>query len=179
MHTPVRVLGIPGSLNANSANSALLSAIANSVTGELRVWSGLGTLPHFSPDVDGGVAVASLQRAVAESDAVLIATPEYAGGMPGSLKNGLDWLVGTGELYDKPVVVISVAPSAARGGNARRWVEEVVRMQGSHVADSFTVAVAPAEVSADLEPIARAVWERVVNGLHQGEAPLYAHRSEE
>jgi NAD(P)H-dependent FMN reductase len=165
------VVGIPGSLNANSANSALVSAIASSVTGDLQVWSELGTLPHFSPDVDGGAAVASLRRAVGESDAVLIATPEYAGGMPGSLKNALDWLVGTGELYDKPVVVISVAPSAERGGNARRWVEDVVRMQGSRIAASFTVAVSPTEVAGDLEPVARAVWARVVAALDDESRP--------
>ena len=70
----------------------------------------------------------------------MLVTPEYAGGMPGSLKNALDWLVGTGELYEKSLVVISVAPSAERGHNARRWVEEVAGMQGASVRDSFTVA---------------------------------------
>jgi chromate reductase len=76
---------------------------------------------------------------VTRADGVLIATPEYAGGMPGSLKNALDWLVGTGELYDKQVAIMSAAPSPERGQHARRWVEETVGYQGSHVVASFTV----------------------------------------
>jgi NAD(P)H-dependent FMN reductase len=60
--------------------------------------------------------------------------------MPGSLKNALDWLVGTGELYEKDVVVLSAAPSRERGQHARHWVDEVVRMQGGRVVVSFTVA---------------------------------------
>jgi NAD(P)H-dependent FMN reductase len=61
--------------------------------------------------------------------------------MPGALKNALDWLVGSGELFGKPVVILSVSPSAERGHHARAWVDQVVRMQGGDVRDSFTVAV--------------------------------------
>jgi NAD(P)H-dependent FMN reductase len=86
------------------------------------------------------VAVASLREAVTRADVLVIATPEYAGGMPGSLKNALDWLVGTGELYGKDVAVLSAAPSPERGGQARAWTETVVRMQGGRVLVSFTVA---------------------------------------
>jgi chromate reductase len=167
----VRIVAISGSLKAESANSALVAAIAAEVT-DLDVWNRLGDLPHFSPDADGGPPVASLRRAVAESDGVLIATPEYAGGMPGSLKNALDWLVGTGELYDKPVAIISAAPSAERGGNARRWVEEVVRMQGSRVAASFTVPVSSSDSSSHRTQLARVVWHQVSEALHDG-AELY------
>jgi NAD(P)H-dependent FMN reductase len=105
----------------------------------VEIWDGLGDLPHFTPDDDGGAPVASLRAAITSADALLVATPEYAGGMPGSLKNALDWLVGSGELYDKLVAVVSAAPSPERGHRARRWVEEVVAMQGGHVVDSFTV----------------------------------------
>ena len=136
------IVGISGSLKHTSANSALLRGIAAAAPGRILLWDDLGALPHFTPDEDGGPPVLSLRGAVAEADAVLIATPEYAGGMPGSLKNALDWLVGTGELYGKEVVVVSAAPSPERGQHARRWVEEVVGMQGGHVAESFTVAPA-------------------------------------
>ncbi len=90
------------------------------------------------------------------ADGLLIATPEYAGGMPGSLKNALDWLVGTGELYDQPVAILSAAPSPERGQHARRWVEDVVRMQGGHVVDSFTV-------TTDDDP--RTVLARIVDAF--------------
>jgi chromate reductase len=135
----VHVVAISGSLKQSSANSALVRAFAAAEPEHVEVWDELGDLPHFTPDDDGGAPVASLRAAVTRADALLIATPEYAGGMPGSLKNALDWLVGTGELYDKPVAVVSAAPSSERGRQARRWVEEVVRMQGGHVVDSFTV----------------------------------------
>ena len=97
--------------------------------------------------------------------AVLIATPEYAGGMPGVLKNALDWLVGTGELYGRPVVVVSAAPSEARGENARRWVEEVARMQGAIVVDSFTVALPRASTASAVRDASHDVMGRVLLAL--------------
>jgi NAD(P)H-dependent FMN reductase len=136
----VHVVAISGSLKQSSSNSALVGALAERAPDLVVPWSGLGALPHFTPDDDGGAPVKSLRRAVADADAVLLATPEYAGGMPGVLKNALDWLVGTGELYEKPVVVLSAAPSPERGGNARAWVEQVLGYQGAHVRASFTVA---------------------------------------
>jgi NAD(P)H-dependent FMN reductase len=138
----VNLVAISGSLKQSSANSALVRAFAEDEPESIEVWGELGDLPHFTPDGDGGAPVASLRAAVTRADAVLIATPEYAGGMPGSLKNALDWLVGTGELYDKPVAIVSAAPSPERGEHARRWVEEVVGYQGSHVVASFTVTKA-------------------------------------
>jgi len=126
-------------LKQSSANSALVRAVADLDPERVEVWDELGTLPHFTPDDDGGTPVASWRAAVTRADLVLIATPEYAGGMPGVLKNALDWLVGTGELYDKRVAIVSAAPSPERGQHARRWVEETVGYQGSHVVASFTV----------------------------------------
>src|SRR4029453_6006873 len=68
----------------------------------------LGLLPHFNPDLDGEgatppPAVADLRRLLAEADGVVISPPEYAPGVPGSLKNALDWIVSSGELTDKPL----------------------------------------------------------------------------
>lgn len=136
----MRVLGISGSLKPSSANSALLRSLAGASRDPFDLWDRLGALPHFVPGDDGDDAVASLRAAVAAADVVVVATPEYAGGMPGSLKNALDWLVGSGELYDKRVIVLSAAPAPERGQAARRWVEDVVGMQGGQVVASFTVA---------------------------------------
>jgi NAD(P)H-dependent FMN reductase len=148
----MRILAISGSLGRNSANSRLLRCAASATdAAEIRVWDGLGQLPFFSPDAQTDGQVALLRQAVADADAVWIATPEYAGGMPGVLKNALDWLVGSGELYGKRVVVLSAAPSDQRGHNARRWVEEVARMQGAEVVDSFSVALPPGADSARVD----------------------------
>jgi NAD(P)H-dependent FMN reductase len=140
----MKLLAIPGSLRSTSSNAALLRAAARVAPAgtELVVYDGLGGLPHFSPDLDVEPVpetVAALRAQIGAVDALAISSPEYAHGMPGSLKNALDWLVGSGELYDMPVAVVSVAPSPERGERARRWVEEVVGMQGGHVVDSFTV----------------------------------------
>ena len=135
----MHVVAISGSLKESSSNSALVRAMAATDPEQVEIWDGLGQLPHFTPDDDGGAPVASLRAAVARADGLLVATPEYAGGMPGVLKNALDWLVGTGELYGKQVAVVSAAPSPERGAHAREWVEQVVGYQGGHVAASFTV----------------------------------------
>ena len=135
----MRLVAISGSLKQSSANSALVRALASAAPERVEVWDQLGNLPHFTPDDDGGAPVASLRAAVTRADGVVIATPEYAGGMPGTLKNALDWLVGTGELYEKHVAVVSAAPSRERGQQARRWVEEVLGYKGAHLVASFTV----------------------------------------
>src|SRR4051794_24733646 len=150
VHRPVQLVAISGSLKESSANSALVRALADQAPERVEVWDELGALRHFTPDDDGGAPVASLRAAVTRADGVVIATPEYAGGMPGTLKNALDWLVGTGELYDKHVAVVSAAPSPERGQQARRWVEEVLGYQGARVVASFTVTAAddPGDVLA-------------------------------
>jgi NAD(P)H-dependent FMN reductase len=142
----VRVVAIPGSLNGSSANHRLLVAVqaAAPPTIEVEIWNGVGRLPHFSPDVPDDLvspAVNELRDEIRNTDVVLIATPEYAGGMPGSLKNAFDWLVGSGEFYGKPVVVVSAAPTTDRGQGARRWTEETLRMQGATINASLTVAL--------------------------------------
>jgi chromate reductase len=73
----------------------VIGAAATNV--DFTLWDELGELPHFVPT---GTAMRTSIRfaAVAHADAVLISTQEYAGGMPGALKNALDWLVGSGEL---------------------------------------------------------------------------------
>jgi NAD(P)H-dependent FMN reductase len=149
----MRILAVSGSLGRGSANSAILHEAVHHVAppDELVVHETVDALPHFSPDRDTDScppAVDRWRRAVAGADAVLIATPEYAGGMPGALKNALDWLVVSGELYGKPAVIVSAAPSADRGGRARESVAVTLAMQGGDVRDSFSVAVrrdAPAE----------------------------------
>src|SRR5437870_1396517 len=101
----MRILAICGSLQARPANLALLrSAAANAPAGvEVVLFDGLRDLPHFNPDLEPEgapppPAVAAWRRALAESDGVLIATPEYGFSLPGALKNGIDWTIGSGEL---------------------------------------------------------------------------------
>jgi chromate reductase len=171
----VHILAMCGSLNGSSANTRLLRRLAAEVDAvEMQVWDGLGQLPFFSPDAVADEPVERLRRSIAEADAVCIATPEYAGGMPGSLKNALDWLVGSGELYGKRVVVISAAPSLQRGHNARRWVEEVARMQGAEVVDSFSVAVPPGAAAGVLDAAVEETAARLLR-CFMNESPILLH----
>ena len=120
-----RILLVSGSLRAASTNTALLrTARAVAPPGvEAVLYDGLGTLPWFNPDDDppGGPvhpAVAGLRAQIAESDAVLFCTPEYAGALPGSFKNLLDWTVGGGETYGMPVGWVNVSGPASPTGAA-------------------------------------------------------------
>jgi chromate reductase len=117
----MRIFAISGSLRAGSTNTALLRATARLAPEgtDFRIFVRLGDLPHFSPerDDDPPEAVQAYRAELRAADAVIVCTPEYAHGMPGSLKNALDWVVGSGEFSGKPVGTISASPSADGG----RW----------------------------------------------------------
>ena len=113
MAAEVRILLISGSTRRGSGNTAALRTVQamapEGITAEM--YSGLASLPAFSPDEDEhppGPA-AELRERIAAADALLFCTPEYAGTLPGSLKNLLDWTVGGGEIYGKPVGWINIA----------------------------------------------------------------------
>ncbi|MFD0683402.1 NADPH-dependent FMN reductase [Actinomadura fibrosa] len=119
----IRVLMICGSLRAGSTNEAALRtalAVAPAAV-EGTLYTGMGALPHFNPDDDReplNPAVAELRAAIGAADALLFCTPEYAGALPGSFKNLLDWTIGGGEIYEKPAAWINVASPAAPAGGA-------------------------------------------------------------
>src|SRR5258708_25643948 len=99
----MRILAICGSLQSRSANVVLLQGAAASAPESVEVvlFDGLRALPHFDPDLEAsGVppAVEAWRHALTESDALLIASPEYGHSLPGALKNGIDWVIGSGEL---------------------------------------------------------------------------------
>lgn len=113
----IRILAISGSLRAASANTTVLRAAITLVPVGMTITlcDSLGALPHFNPDLDGENAlpiVADFRRQLAKADGVLICSPEYAHGVPGVMKNALDWIVSSGEFVDKPVALISAKPNA-------------------------------------------------------------------
>jgi len=119
----MNIVAISGSLRAASTNTALVrAAVALAPDGmNITLYDGMADLPHYSPELDGVDPPAPVQpwRALLqEADGALICTPEYAFGMPGSLKNALDWIVSSGELWRKPVVALSASPSALGGEKA-------------------------------------------------------------
>lgn len=116
----MRILAVCGSLHSQSKNLALLATAARCVPPdvELVLFDGLGDLPHFNPEVEAITTPESVVRwrdALADSDAVLIASPEYGFSLPGVLKNAIDWIIGSGELEGKIVAITAAVPGAERG----------------------------------------------------------------
>jgi NAD(P)H-dependent FMN reductase len=116
----VRILAVSGSLQAKSQNVGLLTVAARLAPPgiEVIVFDGLRDLPHFNPDVEASGAPESVVRwrqALSTSDAILIASPEYAFSFPGALKNAIDWVIGTGELEGKVVGITAAVLSPERG----------------------------------------------------------------
>jgi len=115
--TMTKILAIPGSLRPNSSSNHILSAILSVAPEDVvcEIYQGIGALPHFNDPEETPALVVEFKQKVRESDAVLICTPEYAFGIPGSLKNAIDWTVGTGEFVDKPVGLVTAATHAEKG----------------------------------------------------------------
>jgi NAD(P)H-dependent FMN reductase len=120
-----RILLISGSTREGSLHSAALRTAARLTAPDVTatLYDGLSYLPAFAPgEQDPHYAVTNLRHRVDEADAVLFCTPEYAGSLPGSLKNLLDWLIDFGDLEGKPVAWLSVAGGGQDDG-ARQTLE--------------------------------------------------------
>jgi len=117
MDQPIQILAISGSLRAASSNTTLLQALAAlaPATVTITIYDQLGELPYFNPDLDregdtAPAAVADLRARIGQADGLLISSPEYAHGVPGVLKNALDWLVSSLEFPSKLVALITISP---------------------------------------------------------------------
>ena len=111
MTAKIKVLAISGSLRAKSSNSSLIDAALElaPLAMEIVAFRGLGSLPHFNPDVLSAELpdeVRSFYDLVRDVDGLMISSPEYAHGIPGSLKNALDWLVPDTDFPGKPIMLI-------------------------------------------------------------------------
>jgi len=161
----MRILLIGGSTRAGSTNAAVLETIvANAPRGvEARRFDGLAALPHFNPDDDREplpAPVVGLRRAIAEADAILFCTPEYAGALPGSFKNLLDWTVGGTEISGKPVAWLNASGGPTRAADAHASLRKVLGYVGAHVVEAACrhVPVARAAIGAGgmiVDPAAR------------------------
>lgn len=127
----MNIVAISGSLRAASTNTALLRAAAALAPPHLAItiYTGIGDLQHFNPDQETSppAAVERWQPLLLNSDALLIACPEYAHGVPGSSKNALDWVVGTPGLDGLPVALLNSSP---RAGHAAAALAEIVTTMG-------------------------------------------------
>ncbi|MEP0928732.1 MULTISPECIES: NADPH-dependent FMN reductase [Cyanophyceae] len=138
----LRILAISGSLRQVSSNTALLqAAIALSPEFvEINLYGGLGDLPHFNPDLEPVElpSVADLRAQVKGSDGIIISSPEYAHGIPGVLKNALDWLVSGEEFMGKPVALFNASPRAA---HAQASLIEIVTTMAGRIVPEACITV--------------------------------------
>jgi NAD(P)H-dependent FMN reductase len=147
-----RVLLVCGSLQRCSANQAALDVarVALSASGvEVSVFGDLGSIPPLNPDRgdDPGAAVLAFRAEIGAADAVLLAAPEYAGAIAGVVKNALDWIVGSGDFYGKPVALLSAGTSG--GVFARRDLVRTLSWQGAHVVESLGIEAANTKSVSD------------------------------
>jgi chromate reductase len=158
----MKIAAINGSLRLRSSNAALLRAARRVAPAgvEVVIYENAVALPHFNPDLDeeGAIpmpAVRELRELLIAADAVVISSPEYAHGVPGVLKNLLDWLVSTGELVGKPVALLNASPSG--GLYAQAALLETLRTMNWNVVDGASL----------IEPFVR---QRIVGELEDEEA---------
>jgi chromate reductase, NAD(P)H dehydrogenase (quinone) len=146
MNGSIKILAISGSLRKSSTNTGLVLACASMANENIQftMYDGLGSLPHFNPDLDDENApepVKELRRQLKEADGVLICTPEYANGVPGVLKNALDWIVSSGEFMYKPTAVISASPSQMGGEKAHASLLLTLTIMTAKIVEGGTLTI--------------------------------------
>ena len=139
----VRIIAVSGSLRSRSSNTELLRAVAALAPPEVEVtlYDGLGDLPHFNPDLDGDDVASSVKywrSQLLAADGAIFSTPEYAHGLPGVLKNGLDWVVGSSELVAKPVTLFN---ASSRATYAQASLIETLTVMSARVVSEASVTV--------------------------------------
>jgi len=139
-----KILAISGSLRVGSLNSMVLRAAKRLAPNDIEVelYRELNALPHFNPDLEAmnPAVVAEFRARIVSSDALLIASPEYAHGVTGVIKNALDWMVGNESFIDKPVGLFNASPRASIAQAALR--ETLVTMSARIIDDAcVTLAI--------------------------------------
>lgn len=129
----MKILGISGSLRQGSLNTLLLEEAGRSLPDAVQFsMASIAQLPLYNEDLDGDTQpspVVALRQAVAEADALIIATPEYNYSIPGGLKNALDWLsrpAYKSVLAHKPVTIMSASKSSVGGARAQAHLKQVL-----------------------------------------------------
>lgn len=152
----IRVLAISGSLREASSNSALVRAAAQLAPPgvEVAIYEELNQLPPFNPDLDTDTPptpVGAFRAALKSADAVLLSSPEYAHGVTGVLKNALDWVVGSGELVNKPIALLNASNRATRAWSS---LVETLSVMSARVIREASITVALNGTGLDAEGIA-------------------------
>lgn len=180
---PIKILAISGSLRKHSYNSSVINALRYLAPGhvDIVVFDGIGDIPLFNPDRENEdiPAVSHLRDELADADGVIIASPEYARGISGVLKNALDWLVGGDLFVDMPVALIN---TSQRSTYAQAALRDVLFTMAGVVIEDASVTVPLLGTELDAEKIAKntAISSSLSNALAAfiseiAEDPAYPH----
>lgn len=139
----MRVATLCGSLHSSSTNAVLVSAVAARLAEAGVTVEPIDTsvhVPAFSPEQvdDPPATVRTIRDAIARADGLIVSVPEYAGGLPGWVKNITDWMVGAAALYERPVAVLSAATLG--GAHAIEQLARTMVWQGAFVVATCSVA---------------------------------------
>ncbi|MGC4021415.1 MAG: NAD(P)H-dependent oxidoreductase [Cyclobacteriaceae bacterium] len=138
-----RILAICGSTRKTSSNLNLINAVVDLTKDrfDLKLFEAIDSIPHFNPDLDNEnppEAVRNFRNQLKEADGILICTPEYAMGVPGTLKNALDWTVSSCEFSHKPVALIT---ASSQGENAHASLLKTLRIIESNIPDQTQLLI--------------------------------------
>jgi len=147
MTQPIHILAISGSLRTASSNTAVLQALAALAPADVinTIYNQLAELPNYNPDLHRvgdtpPASVAYLRAQIGRADGIVICSPEYAHGVPGVLKNALDWLVSSLEFPGKPVALINISPRSIHAQAS--LAETLTTMSAALISDpAFTIAL--------------------------------------
>jgi NAD(P)H-dependent FMN reductase len=147
----VKILTLVGSLQSRSSNGALVALAARRAPPGVQMapCALIGALPHYNADLDTAEpppTVAQWRDELRAADGVLIASPEFGHGMPGSLKNALDWIVSSGGLVGKPVAATCAAQGPERGRMGLAMLTQTLRAIDATIVWSEPVIVPRASI---------------------------------
>ncbi|MES2810659.1 MAG: NADPH-dependent FMN reductase [Bacteroidota bacterium] len=137
------IVAISGSLRQGSSNHAILRHLGLQLAADINyvIYDGIADIPAFDPGLDNNhppAAVASLRHLLNQANGIIICTPEYAFGVPGALKNMLDWLVSSSTLVDKPLALIT---ASLGGEHAHASLLLTLQALSAKVADNSTLLI--------------------------------------
>jgi chromate reductase, NAD(P)H dehydrogenase (quinone) len=177
----IKILAISGSLRSSSSNTNILRALVDLAPKDttIEIYEGIGNLPHFNPEIDDERELISVQDwriQLKQADAIIFCTPEYAHGIPGVLKNALDWIVSSGEFMHKPTAVISASPSPDGGEKANASLVQTLKMMMAEINEQSILCISAVSAKlnkqgeiadAETEISLRFLLERVIKTTNQ------------
>jgi NAD(P)H-dependent FMN reductase len=137
----LKILALSGSLRKASYNTAAINALKVLAPNHVEIVIGdIGDLPLFNPDRENEriPSLINLKNSLHESSGLILATPEYAHGISGPLKNALDWLVSGLEFPNKPIMLINTSP---RASHAQESLKEVIRTMSGRIIENACVSI--------------------------------------